>query len=287
MSKGDLLEMEGVIQDALGGGQYTIKVDQGGAIVRAQLSGSHATSSHPRAARRSSPRRCFPLRSDRTVSSSTAASDRRSRDIAAPLAAARWSPGRAPAERPTAADGATPARTRPRLRLPVSRRPSCSICRTAATSGRRARRAKRCCRGPGAFRASAARRRWSDVRGRFCIDRYEATLVDVAARSRDLAVLPPGSRADRAARVRALAEGAPRVGNPRGARNARAPASRVAAEGGLRAQGRRQGRRDSERLLERRRAPSARAQTPASACARRTSGSWPVAARKARQVPLR
>jgi translation initiation factor IF-1 len=39
MSKGDLLEMEGSIQDALGGGQYTIKVDQGGAIVRAQLSG--------------------------------------------------------------------------------------------------------------------------------------------------------------------------------------------------------------------------------------------------------
>lgn len=39
MSKGDLLEMEGVIQDALGGGQYTIKVDQGGAVVRAQLSG--------------------------------------------------------------------------------------------------------------------------------------------------------------------------------------------------------------------------------------------------------
>lgn len=39
MSKGDLLEMEGVIQDALGGGQYTVKVDQGGALVRAQLSG--------------------------------------------------------------------------------------------------------------------------------------------------------------------------------------------------------------------------------------------------------
>ena len=39
MSKGDLLEMEGVIQDALGGGQYTIKVDQGTAVVRAQLSG--------------------------------------------------------------------------------------------------------------------------------------------------------------------------------------------------------------------------------------------------------
>jgi len=28
MSKGDLLEMEGVIQDALGGGQYNIKVDR-------------------------------------------------------------------------------------------------------------------------------------------------------------------------------------------------------------------------------------------------------------------
>ena len=39
MSKGDLLEMEGVIQDALGGGQYSVKVDQGGALVRAQLSG--------------------------------------------------------------------------------------------------------------------------------------------------------------------------------------------------------------------------------------------------------
>ena len=38
MSKGDLLEMEGVIQDALGGGQYTIRVDQGGATVRAQAS---------------------------------------------------------------------------------------------------------------------------------------------------------------------------------------------------------------------------------------------------------
>ena len=39
MSKGDLLEMEGTIQDALGGGQYTIKLDQGDATVRAQLSG--------------------------------------------------------------------------------------------------------------------------------------------------------------------------------------------------------------------------------------------------------
>ena len=39
MSKGDLLEMEGTIVEALGGGQYTIEVDQGGARVRGQLSG--------------------------------------------------------------------------------------------------------------------------------------------------------------------------------------------------------------------------------------------------------
>ncbi len=39
MSRGDLLELEGTIVDALGGGQYAIKVDQGGSIVRAQLSG--------------------------------------------------------------------------------------------------------------------------------------------------------------------------------------------------------------------------------------------------------
>lgn len=39
MSRGDLLELEGTIVDALGGGQYSIKVDQGGAMVRAQLSG--------------------------------------------------------------------------------------------------------------------------------------------------------------------------------------------------------------------------------------------------------
>ncbi len=39
MSKGDLLEMEGTIVEALGGGQYTIEVDQGGAKVRGQLSG--------------------------------------------------------------------------------------------------------------------------------------------------------------------------------------------------------------------------------------------------------
>lgn len=38
MPKGDLIEMEGVIQDALGGGQYSIKLDGGGAV-RAQLSG--------------------------------------------------------------------------------------------------------------------------------------------------------------------------------------------------------------------------------------------------------
>ncbi len=39
MSKGDLLEMDGVIQDALGGGQYNVKLSQGDAVVRAQLSG--------------------------------------------------------------------------------------------------------------------------------------------------------------------------------------------------------------------------------------------------------
>lgn len=39
MSKGDLLEMEGTIQDALGGGQYNIKLDQGETVVRGQLSG--------------------------------------------------------------------------------------------------------------------------------------------------------------------------------------------------------------------------------------------------------
>ncbi len=39
MSRGDLLELEGTIVDALGGGQYSIKVEQGGQLVRAQLSG--------------------------------------------------------------------------------------------------------------------------------------------------------------------------------------------------------------------------------------------------------
>ena len=39
MPKGDLIEMEGVIQDALGGGQYSIKLNEGDSTVRAQLSG--------------------------------------------------------------------------------------------------------------------------------------------------------------------------------------------------------------------------------------------------------
>lgn len=39
MSKGDLVEMEGVVQEALGGGQYRIKLTQGEVSVRAQLSG--------------------------------------------------------------------------------------------------------------------------------------------------------------------------------------------------------------------------------------------------------
>ncbi len=39
MTKGDLVEMEGVVQEALGGGQYRIQLDQGDVSVRAQLSG--------------------------------------------------------------------------------------------------------------------------------------------------------------------------------------------------------------------------------------------------------
>ena len=38
MSKGDLVEFEGVVADALGGGQYSVTVD-GGSRVRAKLSG--------------------------------------------------------------------------------------------------------------------------------------------------------------------------------------------------------------------------------------------------------
>ena len=39
MTKGDLVEMEGVVQEAMGGGQYRIRLDQGDVTVRAQLSG--------------------------------------------------------------------------------------------------------------------------------------------------------------------------------------------------------------------------------------------------------
>jgi translation initiation factor IF-1 len=39
MTKGDLVEMEGVVQEALGGGQYRIQLEQGDVSVRAQLSG--------------------------------------------------------------------------------------------------------------------------------------------------------------------------------------------------------------------------------------------------------
>lgn len=40
MPKGDLVEAEGTILDALGGGQYQVQVDgQGMTVVRAQLSG--------------------------------------------------------------------------------------------------------------------------------------------------------------------------------------------------------------------------------------------------------
>jgi len=38
VSKGDLIELEGTLTDALGGGQYGIKLDDG-ANVRARLSG--------------------------------------------------------------------------------------------------------------------------------------------------------------------------------------------------------------------------------------------------------
>jgi translation initiation factor IF-1 len=39
MTKGDLVEMEGVVQEALGGGQYRVQLEQGDVSVRAQLSG--------------------------------------------------------------------------------------------------------------------------------------------------------------------------------------------------------------------------------------------------------
>lgn len=39
MSKGDLVELEGTITDALGGGQYRIQLEEGGAIVRGKLCG--------------------------------------------------------------------------------------------------------------------------------------------------------------------------------------------------------------------------------------------------------
>lgn len=39
MSRGDLIEMPGVIADALGGGQYRIQLDDMDGQIRAQLSG--------------------------------------------------------------------------------------------------------------------------------------------------------------------------------------------------------------------------------------------------------
>jgi translation initiation factor IF-1 len=39
MPKGDLVEMEGVVADALGGGQYQIQLEGQATLVRAQLSG--------------------------------------------------------------------------------------------------------------------------------------------------------------------------------------------------------------------------------------------------------
>ena len=39
MSKGDLIEFEGTVKDALGGGQYLIELDANGSDVRGRLSG--------------------------------------------------------------------------------------------------------------------------------------------------------------------------------------------------------------------------------------------------------
>jgi len=39
MSKGDLIELDGVVEEAMGGGQYNIKLTQSSSHVRAQLSG--------------------------------------------------------------------------------------------------------------------------------------------------------------------------------------------------------------------------------------------------------
>lgn len=39
MSKDDHIELAGTVQDALGGGQYLVKITEGGAQVRANLSG--------------------------------------------------------------------------------------------------------------------------------------------------------------------------------------------------------------------------------------------------------
>lgn len=39
MSKGDLVELEGAVTEALGGGQYRIQLAEGGAFVRGRLCG--------------------------------------------------------------------------------------------------------------------------------------------------------------------------------------------------------------------------------------------------------
>lgn len=43
MSKGDLIEMEGVVKDALGGGQYSVLVIENNTSVRVRLSGKMRT----------------------------------------------------------------------------------------------------------------------------------------------------------------------------------------------------------------------------------------------------
>lgn len=39
MSKGDLVEVDGVLEEALGGGQYSIRVDDSDTLIRGKLCG--------------------------------------------------------------------------------------------------------------------------------------------------------------------------------------------------------------------------------------------------------
>lgn len=39
MSRGDLVEMDGILEEALGGGQYRVRIEDSGSLVRVQLCG--------------------------------------------------------------------------------------------------------------------------------------------------------------------------------------------------------------------------------------------------------